>query len=312
MRLAFLGTPEFAVPPLQKLVEAGHCVEAVLTQPDRPKGRGQELAPPPVKECAIRLGLPVHQPERIRRPEAQDLLRAMSLDVMVVVGYGQIIPQSVIDMVPHGIINVHGSLLPAYRGAAPVQWAVANGEKRTGVTTMRIDAGLDTGGMLLKWDTEIGAEETAVELGRRLSVAGADLLIETLEGIESGVIQPVPQDPAAATYAPILKKEDASIDWNWPAAKIHARQRGFQPWPGAATTFRGQTLQIHRCRVKSSHTLALPGTLITEKKRLLVAAGGGSMLEIEELQLQGRKRVYPEAFLNGHRLLENERLGENR
>ena len=219
MRLIFLGTPSFAVPTLDAIVEAGHRVEAVFTQPDRPKGRGQSLAYSPVKEAALRLGLRVEQPERIRRPEAQALVKTFDIDAMVVVGYGQIIPQSVIDMAPLGIINVHGSLLPKYRGAAPIQWAVANGETVTGVTTMRINAGLDTGDMLLKAETPVGPEETALDVGARLAQLGAKLLIETLEQLPR--LAGEPQNDAEATYAPILKKEDGLVDWTLPAQKIH-------------------------------------------------------------------------------------------
>ena len=190
MRLVFLGTPAFAVPTLERMVQAGHEIPAVVTQPDRPRGRGQNAAPPPVKQAALRLGLPVYQPERVRRPEAVEYLRGLRAEGMVVVGYGQIIPQSVIDLAPLGIINVHASLLPKYRGAAPVQWAIINGETRTGVTTMRIDAGLDTGDMLLKSETAIGPEENAMELAGRLSVLGADLLVETMAGLAAGIIVP--------------------------------------------------------------------------------------------------------------------------
>src|SRR5271165_686414 len=211
MRLVYLGTPSFAVPTLERIVAAGHDVAAVFTQPDRPKGRGQKDTMPPVKEAALRLGLTVHQPERVRRPEVVEQLRTLAPEAMVVVGYGQIIPQSILDIPPQGIINVHASLLPKYRGAAPIQWAVANGESRTGVTTMKINAGLDTGDMLLKWETEIGPEETSLDLGARLAEAGAELLVETLRDNPT----PVRQDPAEATYAPILKKEDGQIDWNW-------------------------------------------------------------------------------------------------
>ncbi|MFN7920307.1 MAG: methionyl-tRNA formyltransferase [Bryobacteraceae bacterium] len=308
MKAVYLGTPEFAVPTLERMVSAGHEVVAVFTQPDRPKGRGQELAPPPVKEAALRLGIAVHQPERIRRPEQVELLRTIAPEVMVVVGYGQIIPQSIIDIPKHGIINVHASLLPKYRGAAPIQWAIANGETETGVTTMRIDAGLDTGDMLLEWRTAIGPEETAPELSARLATAGADLLAETLRGLEQGTITPRPQDHAAATLAPILKKEDGRIDWNWRAPKIHARSRGFQPWPGAYAEFRGQTLQVARCHVAAERTEAAPGSILPSKRKLLVACGEGSVVELAEVQPQGRKRMPGEAFRNGQRLLDNERI----
>jgi methionyl-tRNA formyltransferase len=242
LRLVYLGTPAFAVPTLERIVEAGHRVLEVLTQPDRPRGRGRELAASPVKEAALRLGLPVYQPERVRRPEAVEHLRALGANAMVIVGYGQIIPQNIIDLAPKGIINVHASLLPKYRGAGPIQWAIVNGETRTGVTTMRIDAGLDTGDMLLKAEAEIGPDETAIELSKRLATMGAELLVETLTKLDS--IIPEKQDPAQATHAPILKKEDGVIDWKQPAQAIHNRVRGLQPWPGAHTTFRGQTLNV--------------------------------------------------------------------
>ena len=306
-RVIFLGTPSFAVPTLEKIVAAGYRVPLVVTQPDRPKGRGNTLAAPPVKETALRLGLDVFQPERIRRPEAQARLAELKPDVMVVVGYGQIIPQSAIDIPPHGIINVHASLLPKYRGAAPVQWAIVNGETRTGVTTMRIDAGLDTGDMLLKAETEIGAEESAVELGERLSAMGADLLIETLRGLAAGAIVPRKQDSSQATHAPILKKEDGRIDWTRPAVEIHNRVRGLMPWPGAYTTFRGQVLHVWRSRVSADGGVT-PGTLIAGHK-LVVACGESSSLELVEVQLEGRKKMPGEAFANGQRLPQNETLG---
>jgi methionyl-tRNA formyltransferase len=309
MTLVFLGTPSFAVPTLERIVQAGHRVLAVFTQPDRPKGRGGELAAPPVKQTALGLGLPVYQPERIRRPQAVEQLKQMQPDAMVVVGYGQIIPQSIIDIPRHGILNVHASLLPKYRGAAPIQWAIANGEARTGVTTMRIDAGLDTGDMLLKWETSIGPEENAVELGARMSLAGADLLVETLAGIDAGAIHPEPQDNSEASLAPILKKEDGVIDWNWPARKIVDRARGFLPWPGAYSFFRGQIFHVWKARVAEETGTGAPGRLIPLKKRLLVSSGESTALELIEVQIEGRKRMPAEAFLNGHRLDQNEALG---
>ena len=305
MELIFLGTPTFAVPTLERMVDAGHRVLAVFTQPDRPKGRGGKLSASPVKEAALRLGLPVNQPERIRRPEIAEQLRQMNPDAMVVVGYGQIIPQAIIDIPKRGIINVHASLLPKYRGAAPIQWAVANGETRSGVTTMRIDAGLDTGDMLLKWETEIGPEEDALALGGRLAEAGAALLVETLRE------DPVPerQDPAEATYAPILKKEDGEVDWNWTARKIFNRSRGLLPWPGAFSFFRGQMFHLWKTRVASGVLSGTPGRMILQKKRLMIACGEGSVLEAIEVQVEGRKRMPAEAFLNGQQLTDDEILG---
>jgi methionyl-tRNA formyltransferase len=308
MRLVFLGTPAFAVPTLEAVVRAGHEVAAVLTQPDRPSGRGQHPAASPVKQSALALGLPVYQPERVRRPEAVEYLRAIAARAMVVVGYGQIIPQSVIDLAPLGIINVHASLLPKYRGAGPIQWAIANGETRTGVTTMRIDAGLDTGDMLLKQETPIDPGETAVELGHRLAAMGASLLVETLAGLEAGTITPEKQDPAQATLAPILKKEDGDIDWNRPALAIHNRVRGFQPWPGACTTFRGQPLRVWKSRPSANAFAAPPGAVI-HTRPLLIACGEGA-LELLEVQLEGRKRISAADFANGQRLTENEKLGD--
>jgi methionyl-tRNA formyltransferase len=324
MRLIFLGTPAFAVPTLEAIVKAGHEVAAVLTQPDRPSGRGQNAAASPVKQAALRLGLTVYQPERVRRPEAVEYLRGIPSEAMVVVGYGQIIPQAAIDLAPLGIINVHASLLPKYRGAAPIQWAIVRGETRTGVTTMRIDAGLDTGEMLLKAETEIGLEENAVELGARLAAIGADLLVETLEGLGTGSIVAEKQDHAQATLAPLLKKEDGAIDWSQPAQAIHNRVRGLQPWPGAQTWFRGVPLHVWKTKSPARGSGAdgprgypvrptsakTPGRVLNLKP--LVAACGEGVLELLEVQLEGRKRISAADFANGQRLTDNDILGATR
>ena len=306
MRLAFLGTPAFAVPTLERIADAGHEVRLVVTQPDRPRGRGQEPWPPPVKQAAMRLGLPVYQPERIRHPEAVARLRELAPEAMVVVGYGQIIPQVVIDLAPLGIINVHASLLPKYRGAGPIQWAIVNGETQTGVTTMRIDAGLDTGDMLLKAETSIGPEENAVELGQRLALLGADLLIKTLHGLVNGVIAPEPQNPAEATLAPLLKKEDGVMNWTLAAQALHNRVRGLQPWPGAFTSFRGQTLHIWKSSVSTAQG-STPGNFLSFRPPTISCGTGG--LELLEVQLEGRKRIAASDFANGQRLTENDRVG---
>lgn len=306
----FLGTPAFAVPSLDALLAAGHRIEAVYTQPDRPKGRGRQIAASPVKVAAERHGLMVRQPERIRRPEVIEELRALAPDAMVVVGYGQIIPQSIIDIPPHGIVNVHASLLPKYRGAAPVQWAIANGEQRTGVTTMRINSGLDTGDILLQWETPLGDDENALELGERLARAGAELLAETMRGLEAGTLRPQPQDDSKATLAPLLKKEDGRIDWSERAERIFNRTRGFLPWPGAYTIFRGQLLHVWDARPAEDIDNAAPGTLFVEGKRLMAACGEGTALELLEVQIEGRKRISAEAFLNGQRPAQNEKLGD--
>ena len=308
MRVVFLGTPAFAVPALEALAHA-HEVISVVTQPDRPKGRGKELAAPPVKEAARRMSLPVYQPERVRRPEAQEYLKALAPEIMVVVGYGQIIPQAVIDIAPRGIVNVHASLLPKYRGAAPIQWAIVNGETATGVTTMQINAGLDTGDILLQRETQIGSEETAVDLGERLAVMGAELLIQTLDSLATGGLTPRKQDDDQASYAPILKKEDGAISWAQPAADIHNRVRGFTPWPGAHTRLRGQLLHIWRAKSIGERTELPPGRVLSGPG-FRVAAGDGRVLELVEVQLEGRKRMSAEAFARGHRLSENDTLGE--
>lgn len=310
MRLIFMGTPRFAVPALEACAAEGHEVAAVFTQPDRPKGRGGALAQPPVKETALRLGLPVHQPQRVRYPEVVEQIRSLAPRAIVVVGYGQIIPQSIIDIPALGILNVHASLLPLYRGAAPVQWAVANGETETGVTIMRIDAGLDTGDILLQEATPVGPDETALELGARLAVSGAALLVRALTGLDAGLLRATPQDSTRATLAPILRKDDGRIDWRLPARAIHNRLRGFTPWPGAWTVFRGQTLHVQQARPSLELSTAAPGTLLQARNRLRVACGEGTAIEIIELQLEGRKRVSAAAFLNGQRLHDNERLGD--
>ena len=301
LKVVYLGTPAFAVPTLEAILEAGHTVLEVITQPDRPKGRHQILEPSPIKACALKHALPVYQPERIRRPESIAHLKELAPDVMVVVGYGQIIPQSIIDIPPRGIINVHASLLPQLRGAAPIQWSIVNGDAITGVTTMQIDAGLDTGAILLRTSTPIQPDENAVQLGERLSHMGAQLLIDTLDQNPT----PIPQDNSQATLAPILKKEDGLIDWRRPAKAIHNQTRGLQPWPGGHTTFRGGTFNLWKARVGRSSNRA-PGLLAPDGT---VSCGDGTTLELLEVQLEGRKRIDAKSFLNGLRLTDNETLG---
>lgn len=308
MKLVFLGTPEFAVPSLEALVEAGHGVAAVYTQPDRPKGRGQQVAFPPVKECALRLGLDVRQPLKIRH--CLDELAALNSDAMVVVGYGQIIPQSIIDLPRYGIFNVHASLLPRYRGAAPIQWAVANGEIVTGVSIMQIEAGLDTGPVFLTGETPIGPDETSLELAPRLAAMGARLMVKVLEEVESGTVSAEPQDHAKATLAPILTKDDGLIDWNRPACEIHNRARGFLPWPGAWTRFRGERFNVWKCRVAERVHSGVPGALFRIRRQVFATCGSQTAIELIEVQQEGRKRVTAEAFANGARIADGDLLGE--
>jgi methionyl-tRNA formyltransferase len=308
MRVVFLGTPDFAVPSLNALISSRHQVVGVFTQPDRPKGRGKQLAEAPVKSAARAAGLTIYQPERIRRPESVDLVKSLAPDLIVVVGYGQIIPQAIIDLPKYGILNVHASLLPKYRGAAPIQWAIANGETQTGVTIMQIDAGLDTGDMLLKASVPIAQDETAPELSARLAPIGARLLVEVLQQIATQSVRREKQNEAEATYAPVLKKEDGLIDWLRPAQEIYNRLRGFTPWPGAYTTFRGQQLLVLRARVAEiAH--ASPGTLQSDNRKIFVGCGRNSALELLEVQLGGKKRMSAHAFINGYKPAEYERLG---
>lgn len=307
MRIVFLGTPLFAVPSLEAVVNARHQVVAVYTQPDRPKGRGNHLAESPIKLSATKLGLPLFQPERIRRPEAFGPLRDHNADLMVVVGYGQIIPQSIIDLPAHGILNVHGSVLPKYRGAAPIQWAIANGETQTGVTIMKIDAGLDTGDMLLKSTLGILPDETSPELSERLAKVGASLLVQAIDDVGAGRSQPVKQVDSEATYAPILTKEDGQVRWETSASQIYNRLRGFTPWPGAFSTFRDGVVSFVKVRPVDSAG-GHPGEILVDRRRLLARCGEGSTLEILELQPAGKKRMAAEAFINGYKPAQGERF----
>ncbi|MFL6350597.1 MAG: methionyl-tRNA formyltransferase [Bryobacteraceae bacterium] len=309
MRVVFLGTPAFALPSLNALISSGHQIAAVFTQPDRPKGRGKQLAESPVKSAARAAGLAIYQPERIRTPETVELLKTLAADVMVVIGYGQIIPQAIIDLPKHGILNVHASLLPKYRGAAPIQWAIANGETQTGVIIMQIDAGLDTGDMLLKASVPIGADETAPQLSARLAALGAGLLSEVLQQIRTESIHREKQNEAEATYAPVLKKEDGLIDWSRPARQIYDRLRGFAPWPGAYTTYRRQQLLVLSAQITEGSG-ASPGTLQADKGRLFAGCGQNSSLELLEVQLGGKKRISAQAFVNGYQPAQCERLGD--
>jgi methionyl-tRNA formyltransferase len=307
--LVFCGTPSFAVPTLDQLVEAGFHVHLVVTQPDRPKGRGLGLVPSPVKQRAGELGLPITQPERIKNnADFRAQLADLKPDAIIVVGYGRIIPQWMIELPPLGNINLHASLLPKYRGAAPIQWAIAQGETITGVTTMKIDAGLDTGDILLQKEIPIAPNDTAETLAPKLADFGADLIVETLRGLQTGSVRPRPQDHTQATLAPILTKEDGLIDFSRPANEIMNRMRGFQPWPGAHTKFRGRSLQVWRAGV-TDLTLP-PAELKAEGDRLFVGCGRGEAIELLEVHLEGKKRSSAADFIRGYRPLPGEKLGE--
>jgi len=309
MKLVFCGTPQFALPTLKELLAAGHLIELVVTQPDRVRGRDQDPSPPPVKLLAQEAGLPVVQPEKIKiNPDLRARLESIQPDAIIVVAYGRIIPEWMLNLPRLGNINLHASLLPKYRGAAPIQWAVANGETVTGATTMRIDQGLDTGDMLLQRSLSIQPNQTAEQLFPLLAESGAALMRETLEGLEAGTIQPIPQDNAAASLAPILQREDALVDFARSAAEIYNRWRGFQPWPGAYTLFRGRKLTLHRLLMAGS-TVTPPGEMMVEGSRLFVAAGSSTRLELLEVQMEGKKRLPVADFLRGAGLRAHERLG---
>ena len=308
MNLVFAGTPLFAVPTLETLVEAGHHIRLVVTQPDRPRGRGLELTPSPVKQVALGLGLPVLQPDKIRaNEEFRAQLTALKPDAVIVVGYGRLIPHWMIDLPSLGNLNVHASLLPKYRGAAPIQWAVAEGEFVTGVTTMRIDAGLDTGDILLQRELPIAAEDTSITLAPKLAAMGAALMAETLKDLEAGTLKARPQDHARASMAPILKKQDGQIDFRRPAPEIWNRVRGFQPWPGAFTTFRGKQLQVWAARPVEAEVPT--GTIKMEGHLPLVGCGAHTSLELVEVQVEGKRRMSALDFVNGYGLHDGEPLG---
>jgi methionyl-tRNA formyltransferase len=308
MRVVLLGSGSFAIPSLEALLAAGHDVAAVVTQPDREKGRGRELSPPPLKPVAAVRGLKVLQPRRVREPESVAALEALAPEVQVVVAYGQILPRRVIDIAPRGTVNVHASLLPRYRGAAPVQWAIVNGEAETGVTTMLIDEGLDTGPLLLAEATPIGAEETAEALESRLAALGGELLVRTLKGLEEGAIVPRPQDPARASLAPLIKKEDGLMDWRLPAPALARRVLGFHAWPGAHTCLRGRGLRVLRAQVDAGS--GTPGTLLRAgRDGLVVACGDGTALRLVEVQPESGHAMPAAAFAAGARLTPGERFG---
>jgi methionyl-tRNA formyltransferase len=308
LNLVFCGTPRFAVPILDKLVETGFPVHLVVTQPDKPRGRGLDLAPSPVKQRALELSLPITQPETIKNnQEFRGQITVLKPDAIIVVGYGRIIPAWMIELPRLGNINLHASLLPKYRGAAPIQWAIANGESVTGVTTMRIDTGLDTGDILLQKEIAIAPEDTAETLAPRLAAQGAELMVETLQQLPSGTLRPRPQDHAQATLAPILKKEDGRIDWRRSAPEICNRLRGFQPWPGAFTTFRGKNLNIWAAAPVDRRVPQ--GELAIDGDVLIAGCGGDTALELLEVQPEGKKRMPAVDFIHGYRPRSGEHLG---
>ena len=310
MRLVFCGTPEFAVGTLEAVVHAGHEVALVVTQPDRAAGRAMQMHAPPVKQAALAHGIAVVQPEAIKNnAELRAQLERVRADAILVVAYGRIVPPWMLALPPLGCINLHGSLLPKYRGAAPIQWAVANGDALTGVTTMRLDEGLDTGPMLLAEAASIAPEATALDMFESLAGIGARLMVKTLHGLECGTIAPVEQDHAQATQAPILTREDGAIDFARTARQIYDRWRGFQPWPGAHTRLRGKNLIVHRIHMGRTDAIEA-GVLRVAGGEMAVGCGGGGSVVFDEVQMEGKKRMSAEEFLRGFQVRSGERLGE--
>ncbi|SDF40233.1 methionyl-tRNA formyltransferase [Sporolituus thermophilus] len=310
LRVVFMGTPDFAVPTLEKLLAAKHDIVAVVTQPDRPKGRGQRLAASPVKEFATRQGLTVLQPEKIKDPAFIDRMIQIRPDVIVVVAFGQFLPKGLLDLPPLGCINVHASLLPQYRGAAPIHWAIINGETKTGVTIMQMDIGMDTGDMILKAETPIGPDETTGELHDRLKWMGAELLVRSLELLVAGNAPRIPQDNGAASYAPLLTRDIEQVDWYRSAINVHNLVRGLNPWPGAYTMHGGKTLKVWRTRIIDGHARSVsPGTVVDVCHDGIVVATGQGLIQLTEVQPESKKRMQACEYARGYSLCAGDILG---
>ena len=309
MKVIFMGTPDFSVGTLEALVDAGHDVVLAVTQPDKPKGRGKEMQFTPVKECAIKHGIPVYQPYRVREAECIEELRRYGADIMVVVAFGQILPKVILDMCPYGCVNVHASLLPKYRGAAPIQWSIIDGESVTGVTTMQMNEGLDTGDMLLKVEVPIEEKETGGSLHDKLADAGAKLCVETLKGLEAKTITPVPQGESTTSYAKMLDKQLGNIDWTKSAAAIERLIRGLTPWPSAYTNWNDKVMKIWAADAAEGQRDAKPGCIVKVEKNAFYVQTGEGLLRVNELQIPGKKRMDAGAFMRGYQVKEGEQLG---
>lgn len=309
MKIIFMGTPDFSVGTLEALVAAGHDVVLAVTQPDKPKGRGKEMQFTPVKECALKYGIPVYQPVRVRAEECIEELRKYEADIMVVVAFGQILPKAILEMCPYGCVNVHASLLPKYRGAAPIQWSIIDGEEVTGVTTMQMNEGLDTGDMLLKVEIPIESKETGGSLHDKLAEAGAKLCVETLKGLENGTITPVPQGEMPTSYAKMLDKQLGNIDWKKDGVSIERLIRGLTPWPSAYTMWGDKVMKIWDAEVAKEESSANPGTIVKVEKDAFYVQTGEGLLKVLELQIPGKKRIDAGAFMRGYQIKEGEKLG---
>lgn len=310
LKIIYMGTPDFAVLPLRALAESGYEIAAVVTQPDKPKGRGKTMLPTPVKEEAQKYDIPVYQPVKVRDPEFIQVLEEIHPDLIVVAAFGQLIPKTILDLPEFGCINIHASLLPKYRGAAPIQWAVINGEKVSGVTTMRMDEGLDTGDMIMKEEVVLDEKETGGSLFDRLSEVGAKLCVRTLKAIEDGTATYTKQDHEAATKTTLIKKQFGIIDWSKPAVEIECLIRGLNPWPSAYTYLNGKTLKIWAAAVKDETSDKAPGELAEVTKHGVGVQTGDGILMLEEVQLEGKKRMSADAFLRGNALSAGMKLGK--
>lgn len=299
MNIVFMGTPDFSVPCLQRMIDDGHNVSAVFTQPDKPKGRGHHMTPPPVKELALKYDIPVYQPQRLRNSDAVEILSEIAPELIIVVAYGQILPKEVLELPKFGCINIHASLLPRYRGAAPIQWCVLNGEKKSGVTSMQMDVGLDTGDMLLTAETEIGENDTTEDLHDRLSVLGAQVMSDTIKLLEEGGLNPRKQDDSLSNYAPMLSKELCPIDWNVSAQSVHNKVRGLYSWPCATAELDGKVIKIHKTAL-CGKIMGEPGEIVQCDKKLIVSCGDGEGIEIVTLQAQGKKAMNSADYLRGN------------
>lgn len=300
MNVIFMGTPDFSVGILEEILKAGHNVQLVVTQPDKPKGRGNAMQCPPVKECALAHGLEVFQPVKIRDTENIEYLRSFQADIFIVAAFGQILPKSILDMPRFGCVNVHASLLPKYRGASPIQWAVINGDEISGVTTMRMDAGIDTGDMIAKRELRLAEDETGGSLFDKLAVLGAKLCVETMELIETGKATYTPQNGEVATHTSMISKELGNIDWKKPAVEIERLIRGLNPWPSAYTKLDGKTFKIWKARVLDTSRDYEPGCIVKADKNEFVVQTGEGLLALLEVQMEGKKRMEADAFLRGY------------
>lgn len=302
MRIIFMGTPDFSVPCLEALINSDNEVVGVFTQPDKPKGRGYELTPPPIKQCALNNNLPVFQPASMRNGEALEIINSLNADLIIVVAFGKILPKEILESVKYGCINIHASLLPKLRGAAPIQWSILNGEAETGVTSMQMDVGLDTGDMLIKKAIKITESITAEELFDELSKMGAEVLLETIDALKNGELKPEKQDDSLSNYAPIITKELCPIDFTKSAIEVHNKVRGLYSWPIATTVINGKKFKIHKSRILEENFSGNPGEIVDNNNRLVIMCGDGGCVEILEIQAEGKKKMDTQSFLRGQRI----------